>query len=570
MRGYRRRLQTGAMAAKQEAAEQQGRNVMTSHIPGASDKASELSAMWVMPELTLTAYVLGQARQRASKPALVDAATGAALTYAELAAEVARVSTELMARGMTTGDVLALCAPNSIEFVLTYLAAASAGAVVTTVNPMWTGPEISRQLRQTGARWLVSTADLMAGKLRAPVRETGMAGTFAIGGQAEGEVTPFDELRAGPAAPTAAAWPPAAGRTVADPALLLSSSGTTGLPKIVVLSHRNLVASLDQTRLVHKVTADDVVVAALPLFHIFGLQISMNLALLEGATVVILPRFEIGGFLRAVEDHRATRAELVPPMVLGLVSSDLIDGYNLSSLRVLTSGAAPLGADLARACAQRLGCRVKQAYGLTEVGGGSHIAPDDGPDLPDSIGPALPGVQCRVIDPASGADTPLDAPGELLIRTPGTMHGYLGNPEATAATIDTDGWLHTGDIVTVDADGWYRVADRVKELIKYKGLSVAPAELEALLLTHPAVADAAVVRHPDGAAGEVPKAYVVRRDAVSERELMDWVAGRVAPYKRVRLVEFTDSIPKSPSGKILRRLLATREAGAAETVAARP
>ncbi len=570
MRGSRRGLQTGPITAKQEATEQQERNVMTSHLPGASDKADEPSTVSVIPELTLPAYVLGQARQRASKPALVDAATGAALTYAELAAEVARVSTGLLARGMTTGDVLALCAPNSIEFVLTYLAAASAGAVVTSVNPVWTGQEISRQLRQTGARWLVSTADLLAGKLRAPVGETGMAGTFAIGGQADAEVTPFDELRAGPAAPTAAACPPAAGRTVADPALLLSSSGTTGLPKIVVLSHRNLVASLDQTRLVHKVTADDVVVAALPLFHIFGLQISMNLALLEGATVVILPRFEIGAFLRAVQDHRATRAELVPPMVLGLASSDLIDGYDVSSLRVLTSGAAPLGADLARACAQRLGCRVKQAYGLTEVGGASHIAPDDGPDLPDSIGPALPGVQCRVIDPASGADTPLDAPGELLIRTPGTMHGYLGNPEATAATIDTDGWLHTGDIVTVDADGWYRVADRVKELIKYKGLSVAPAELEALLLTHPAVADAAVVRHPDGAAGEVPKAYVVRRDAVSERELMDWVAGRVAPYKRVRLVEFTDSIPKSPSGKILRRLLATREAGAAETVAARP
>ncbi len=543
---------------------------MTSDLPGASDKAGELSTVPVMPELTLPAYVLGQARQRSSKPALVDAATGAALTYAELAAEVSRVSNGLLARGMTTGDVLALCAPNSIEFVLTYLAAACAGAVVTTVNPMWTGPEISRQLRQTGARWLVSTADLLAGKLRASAGETGMAGTFAIGGQADGEVTPFDELRAGPAAPTATAWPAAAGRTGADPALLLSSSGTTGLPKIVVLSHRNLVASLDQTRLVHQVTADDVVVVALPLFHIFGLQVSLNLALLAGATVVILPRFQIGLFLRAVQDHRATRAELVPPMVLGLASSDLTDGYDVSSLRVLTSGAAPLGADLARACARRLGCRVKQAYGLTEIGGCSHTAPDDGPDLPDSIGPALPGVQCRVIDPASGADTPRDAPGELLIRAPGTMPGYLGNPEATAATIDADGWLHTGDIVTVDADGWYRVADRVKELIKYKGLSVAPAELEALLLTHPAVADAAVVRHLDGAAGEVPKAYVVRRDAVSERELMDWVAGRVAPYKRVRLVEFTDSIPKSPSGKILRRLLVTRESGAAETVAARP
>jgi acyl-CoA synthetase (AMP-forming)/AMP-acid ligase II len=539
---------------------------MTSHIPGASDRAGELSAVPVTPELTLPAYVLGQAC-RASKPALVDAATGAALTYAELASEVARVSTGLSARGMTPGDVLALCAPNSIEFVLSYLAAASAGAVITTVNPMWTGPEISRQFRQTGARWLVSTADLLAGQLRAAARETGMAGTVAIGGQADGEVTPFDELRAGPPAPTAASWPP---RTGADPALLLSSSGTTGLPKIVVLSHRNLVASLGQTRLVHKVTADDVVALALPLFHIFGLQVSLNLALLEGATVVILPRFEIGMFLRAVQDHRATRAELVPPMVLGLASSDLIDGYDLSSLRVLTSGAAPLGANLARACAQRLGCRVKQGYGLTEVGGCSHMAPDDGPDRPDSIGPALPGVECRVIEPASGADRPRDTPGELLIRTPGIMRGYLGNPEATAATIDADGWLHTGDIVTVDADGWYRVADRVKELIKYKGLSVAPAELEALLLTHPAVADAAVVRHPDEAAGEVPKAYVVRRGAVSERELMDWVAGRVAPYKRVRLVEFTDSIPKSPSGKILRKLLVTRQAGAADTIAARP
>ena len=335
-----------------------------------------------------------------------------------------------------------------------------------------------------------------------------------------------------------------------------------------MLTHRNLVASLCQTRLVHKVTEDDVVIAALPLFHIFGLQISLNLALLEGATVVILPRFELAAFLRAVEDYRATRAELVPPMVLGLAASDLVDDYDLSSLRVLTSGAAPLGADLARACARRIGCRVKQAYGLTEIGGASHIAPDDGPDRPDSIGPALPGVECRVVDPESGADLGAGAPGELLIRAPGTMRGYLGNPEATAATIDAGGWLHTGDIVTVDADGWYCVADRVKELIKYKGLSVAPAELEGLLLTHPAVADAAVVRHPDEAAGEVPKAYVVRRDAVSEQELMDWVAERVAPYKRVRLVEFTDSIPKSPSGKILRRLLVAREAGAAEAVAA--
>ncbi len=187
-------------------------------------------------------------------------------------------------------------------------------------------------------------------------------------------------------------------------------------------------------------------------------MIERALGLLEGATVVVLPRFDLGSFLRAVADHRVTRAELVPPMVLGLASSDLIAGHDLSSLRVLTSGAAPLGADLARACARRLGCRVKQMYGLTETGGASHSAPDDGPDHADSIGPALPGVECRVIDPDSGAGPPPDGPGELLIRTPGNMRGYLGNPEATAATIDAGGWLHTGDIVTVDAGGWYRVA----------------------------------------------------------------------------------------------------------------
>ena len=528
------------------------------------DKADLLLTPPDIPEVTLPEYVLGQALQRGSKRALVDAATGAALTYAELATAVGEVSAGLAARGVGPGDVLALCAPNSIDFVLAYLAATSAGAVVTTVNPLWTEAEIGRQLRQSGARWLVSTADLLAGKLRALVRETGIAEAFAIGAQSGGEATPFDALRLGSAPATAA--PPTAAGSVSDAAFLLSSSGTTGLPKIVVLTHRNLVASLCQTRLVHKVTADDVVIAALPLFHIFGLQISMNLALLEGATVVILPRFDLAAFLRAVEVYRATRAELVPPMVLGLAASDLIDSHDVSSLRVLTSGAAPLGADLARACAQRIGCRVKQAYGLTEIAGGSHIAPDDGPDRPDSIGPALPGVECRVVDSKSGADAGTGAPGELLIRTPGIMRGYLGNPEATAATVDSAGWLHTGDIVTVDDDGWYFVADRVKELIKYKGLSVAPAELEGLLLTHPAVADAAVVRHPDQAAGEVPKAYLVLRDAVSEQELMDWVAERVAPYKRVRLVEFTDSIPKSPSGKILRRLLVARGAGADEAV----
>ena len=508
-----------------------------------------------IPDLTLPQFVLGAADRRGSKRALVDAATGHELSYAGLAMAVREAGAGLSARGVRPGDVLALCAPNCIEFAVAWFAATSIGATVTTVNPQCTGDEISRQLRQTGARWLVATSGLAEQKLHAVIPGTAIVETFVIGEGAAGAI-PFESLRA-----TAPA--PAAPVSTSDVALLPTSSGTTGLPKSVELTHRNLVASLCQTRLAHPVAEGDVVIAALPLFHIYGLQITLNLPLLAGATVVILPRFELGAFLCAIQDHGVTSAAVVPPMVLGLVAADIVDDYDLSTLRLLTSAAAPLGADLARACARRLGCRVKQAYGMTEVSGGTHIAPDAGPDRPDSVGPALPGVECRIVDPGTGADLRPGEPGELLVRTAGAMRGYLGDPGATAATIDPDGWVHTGDIVRADSGGWFYVTDRVKELIKYKGYQVAPAELEAILLTHPAVADAAVVRRPDGLAGEIPKAFIVRRAPASAQELMAWVAGRVAGYKRVRQVEFIDSIPRSPAGKILRRLLVERDAGAA-------
>jgi acyl-CoA synthetase (AMP-forming)/AMP-acid ligase II len=505
-----------------------------------------------IPDLTLPQFVLGAADRRGSKRALVDAATGHELSYAGLAVAVRESAAGLSARGVRPGDVLALCAPNCIEFAVAWYAATSIGAVVTTVNPLCTGDEISRQLRQTGARWLVATSGPVEQKLRAVIPGTAIMETFVIGGPAAGTI-PFGSLRAAGSAP---AEPVSA----SDVALLPTSSGTTGLPKSVELTHQNLVASLCQTRLAHPVAEDDVVIAALPLFHIYGLQITLNLPLLAGATVVILPRFELAAFLRAIQDHGVTSAAVVPPMILGLAAAGVVDDYDLSTLRLVTSAAAPLGADLARACARRLGCRVRQAYGMTEVSGGTHIAPDAGPDRPDSVGPPLPGVECRIVDPGTGADLRPGEPGELLVRTAGAMRGYLGDPQATAATIDPGGWVHTGDIVRADADGWFYVTDRVKELIKYKGYQVAPAELEAILLTHPAVADAAVVRRPDALAGEIPKAFIVLRAPASAQELMAWVAGRVASYKRVRQVEFIDSIPKSPAGKILRRLLVERDA----------
>jgi acyl-CoA synthetase (AMP-forming)/AMP-acid ligase II len=244
--------------------------------------------------------------------------------------------------------------------------------------------------------------------------------------------------------------------------------------------------------------------------------------------------------------------------VLALAKHPLVDRYDLSALRVITCAAAPLGEDLAHACMARLDCLLKQGYGMTEASPATHFMPDVG-SKPGSIGPAMPGTECLLVDPASGLAVGPGERGELWVRGPQVMKGYLNQPAATARTVDRDGWLHTGDVAYADGDGCFYIVDRVKELIKYKGYQVAPAELEALLVSHPAVADAAVIGVPDEEAGEVPKAFVVPRVEVAQADLLAWVAERVSPYKKIRQLELVDRIPKSPSGKILRRLLAERE-----------
>jgi acyl-CoA synthetase (AMP-forming)/AMP-acid ligase II len=503
-----------------------------------------------VPEQSLTSFVLADADERGDKPAIVDGLTGRTLSYRELAADVRRVGCGLRLRGVRKGDVLGMCCPNSPDFAVAYYAALSVGAIVTTINPMATPAEVAGQLEHSRARWLVTTPELLE-KSALAVAVAGVEEVFVFG-TADG-ATPFAALRedSGPMDEVEV--------SPDDFAVLPYSSGTTGLPKGVVLTHRGLVANLRGTGAVHRVGADDVIVAVLPLFHIYGMQVTLNLGLAAGATVVTMPRFELESFLRILQERRVTRAELVPPIVLALAKDPAIEHYDLSSLRIVTSAAAPLGEELARSCAERLGCRVKQAYGMTELGGGTHFAPDDGEDRPESIGQPLPGVECRVVDCGTGADVGPGQRGELLVRAPGAMWGYLGNPAATVLTVDADGWLRTGDIVWADADGWLFIVDRVKELIKYKGYQVAPAELEAVLVSHPAVADAAVVGSPDEEAGEVPKAFVVLRAPAREDELAGFVADRVAPYKKVRRLELVEQIPKSPSGKILRRVLVERE-----------
>jgi acyl-CoA synthetase (AMP-forming)/AMP-acid ligase II len=499
-----------------------------------------------VPDLTLPAFVLEHADERGDRPAIVDGPTGRTLSHAEVARGVRSVAAGLAARGFGAGDVLALCAPNAPEYAVVFHAAAALGGVVTTINPAYTAEEIGFQLRDAGAHLVVA-----ASPFDERAREAGADDVLVLGEPS------FDELLA---ADTAAPLPDS-GRPD-DVVALPYSSGTTGLPKGVMLTHRNIVANLCQIRGVQALTEDDTVIGVLPFFHIYGMTVIMNQALSAGARVVTMPRFDLGGFLDLVERHRVTKAHLVPPIILALAKDPLVEGRDLSSLQWINSGAAPLGAELADACAERLGCTVVQGYGLTETSPVTHAVPvERAENRPGSIGPPIPGTECKVVDLVTEKELGPGEDGEVWIRGPQVMRGYLGDDAATAGTLDDEGWLHTGDIGHADEDGWFYLVDRLKELIKYKGFQVAPAELEAVLLDHPDVADAAVVGSPDEEAGEVPKAFVVaaERAELDVEALKEHVAARVASYKQLRRVELIDAIPKSASGKVLRRVLVERE-----------
>jgi len=507
----------------------------------------------LVPDVPLHRFVLARAPALGDKPALIDGPSGRTLTCAQLAAGVERVAAGLAGRGFTKGDVLGLFAPNCPEFVLAFYGALAAGGVVTTVNSLSTVQDLQFQLRNAGARFLVTVAPF----LDRAVPAAGLAGierVFVLGDAPESPgTTPFATLLAATAPAPDVTFEPAT-----DLAALPYSSGTTGLPKGVMLTHRNLVANLVQTTAVHSLAEADRVVVVLPLFHIYGLQVVLNLGLSAGATLVTMPRFELEAFLGLLQQQRITRAFVVPPIVLALAKHPVVERFDLSRVAAMMSGAAPLDAALETACARRVGCRVVQGYGLTEASPVTHANPAER-TKPGTVGQLLPNTECRIVAPATGTDVGPGEDGELWIRGPQVMRGYLNNPEATAAMLDRDGWLHTGDIGHADQDGYFTIVDRLKELIKYKGFQVAPAELEAVLCGHPAVADAAVVPMADDECGEVPKAFVVLRGDASPADLMAYVAERVAPYKKIRALELIDAIPKSPSGKILRRVLRDRE-----------
>ena len=505
-----------------------------------------------IPVVSLPTYLFEHADQWADKPALIDGPTNRTLTYGQLTTAVKRTATGLAARGFSKGDVFAIYSPNIPEYAIAFFGVASAGGVNTTINPTYTAKELRHQLLDSGATYLVTIPQFLDAA-RDAITDTGVKEIFVFG-EAEG-ATPFADLMIAGEPPQIEIDPKE------DLVALPYSSGTTGLSKGVMLTHYNIVANLSQILGVEATAKTEVLMGILPFYHIYGMTAIMCNTLRAGATVVTMPRFELEQFLDLIQKHKITTAYLVPPLVLALAKHPVVDRYDLSTLDDIMSGAAPLPESVATTCATRNNVIVRQAYGLTETSPATHINPKAREIKVASVGTALPNTEYRIVDLSSHEDAAQGDLGEVWIRGPQVMKGYLNNPSATEDMIDNDNWLHSGDIGKADDDGYLYVVDRVKELIKYKGLQVAPAELEGIIQSHPAVADVAVIPSPDEEAGEIPKAFVVvKPDAtLTEDEVIGYVAERVSPQKKVRKVEFIDAIPKVPSGKILRRQLVERE-----------
>ncbi|BAY49687.1 thioester reductase domain-containing protein [Scytonema sp. HK-05] len=513
-----------------------------------------------IPEQPLTEFVLQRAVELGDKPALIEGLSDCAersgkaeriLTYGQLADSIGRVASSLAARGFSKGDVFAIYSPNIPEYAIAFHAVVSLGGVISTVNPSYTAQELVYQLNHTGAKYLLTTPDLLAPALEAvnlsEVKEVFVFGeavgatSFSVLLHSEGEVP---QVHINPKE---------------DLMVLLYSGGTTGLPKGVMHTHYTFGANFYQFQNCEPITSADRLIGVLPFFHAYGM-LMLNYSLACGATIVTMQGFDLETFLSLIQQHQITRIHVVPPILLPLVKQSLVEKYDLSSLRVITSAAAPLSRELIAECEKRLPhCIIKQIYGTTETCV-SLSAPDECyKTKPGSVGKIISSVECQIVDIDTQKPLTANQSGEMWIRGPQVMKGYLNNPEATANAIDEDGWYHTGDIVYADEDGYVYIVDRIKELIKCNGYSIAPAELEAILLTHPAVADACVIKSPHPTNGEVPKAFVVLKSAATPEQIMEFVAGQVASYKRIRRLEIVDKIPKSTTGKILRRLLVEQE-----------
>eukprot|EP00300_Choanocystis_sp_HF-7_P030409 c39243_g1_i1.p1 GENE.c39243_g1_i1~~c39243_g1_i1.p1 ORF type:complete len:563 (-),score=140.39 c39243_g1_i1:39-1697(-) len=527
-------------------------------------------------DTTITKYVFDKVHKHSNqdKVAVVNAASGATISFAELTKQVLTFANGLKeSLKLEPGQVVALVLPNSIEYYIAFFAVVGLRAVVSTFNPSYTKEEIHHQLVDCNARALITLSPLLDGCLQA-AEGTQVDTVVCVGlvSDVQGVLRFEDVLLAGENPSEDLFAVPAQFDGKSTLAIVPYSSGTSGLPKGVMLSHANVLSNLMQVNSspdLLNVDQNAVVSAILPFFHIYGLVSLLLNGLVNNVTMVLLPKFEPVAYLKSIQDHKITHLFIAPPVAGFLAKHPIVAQFDVSSVFDIFCGAAPLSESLAQACADRLKACVRQGYGMTELSPAVNVARFQPYGSPNpkygSIGRLLPNLECRIVDPNTLEPVEAGQEGEVWYKGPNVMLGYLHNEKATRETLTEDGFLRTGDVGYVDDEGDFFITDRLKELIKVKGFQVAPAELEAMLKTHPEVLQAGVIGIPDDKSGEVPKAYVQLTkglDAFSPeqlealgKELITHCAASLAEYKTISQVEFLATVPVTASGKILRREL---------------
>jgi long-chain acyl-CoA synthetase len=499
---------------------------------------------------TLAELVRDVSRREGAKPALIFA--DQPISYADLDTRIERAANGLAWRGVAHGDRVALLVPNIPEFVIAYYAILRCGGIVVPINVLYKAEEIAYILQDSEAKAFILFSSLAAQGIGGAAKTPSVLQVIVVGDTAPDGTTSWELL-------TDASSPERAPVRVnpGDIATICYTSGTTGHSKGAMLTHRNLISNCEQLDRTDPgyAKSSDVLLVVLPLFHIYAMNCALNAFLRAGATIVLVPRFDPVSVLEQIQKHRCNFFHGAPPMYIAWVNTPTLGDYDLSSVRVAFSGAAPLPTQILDRFRTVTGVEIVEGYGLTEASPVTHSNCAAAVTKAGTVGPPIPGVEVRLVD-EEDHDVAVGAPGEIICRGENITVGYWRNPEATAEAL-RDGWFHTGDIATIDEDGYYRIVDRKKDMIDAGGFKVWPREVEEVLFRHPAVREAAVVGMPDAYSGERPMGYIALKEGetVTEEALIAYCQEHLATFKVPCLIKFRDELPKLPTGKVLRRVL---------------